>query len=225
LTPPRAGARLPASTLDRHEWEESLPHLRPIVVALAAAAALALPSCRSESPEPATGTPLHFFREHVTVEPSDGRVRVVGIYHFRNESDRPLETGIRYPFPVDRNHMNPFRVRVWEFVNDEPRPVGFVHGDMSVAWRMEFSPREERSVRVEYVQEIKRNRATYIVTTTQAWRRPIDLAEFEFRVPAHLEDVELSFEPDRADVEGDTIVYYMRAESFLPDADLTVTWR
>jgi hypothetical protein len=44
-------------------------------------------------------------------------------------------------------------------------------------------------------------------------------------VPAHFDDVELSFEPDRVSASEDTIVYSMTATDFLPDSDLSVTWR
>lgn len=199
--------------------------MKRAAAALVTLGLVVLPSCRSAGPEPAAGVPLRFYREHVTVEPSDGRVRVVGIYHFRNESDEPLATGIQYPFPVDRYQMMPFRIRVWEETQEGLDPLGFTRVDASVRWRMRFTPREERTVRVEYVQEIKRNRAVYIVTTTHEWGKPIELAEFEFRVPVHFEDVEFSFEPDHVSESGDTVVYYMSATDFLPDSDLTVTWR
>ena len=196
---------------------------RPAVAAVLAV--LVLTSCRSAGPEPPAVGPLRFHREYVTVEPSDGRVRVVGVYYFRNESDEPLTTLIKYPFPVDRNHMMPFRIRVWEQTEEGLAPLGFVRADASVDWRMQLGPRGERTIRVEYVQEIKKNHAVYIVTTTRAWKRPIELAEFEFRIPADFEDVELSFEPDSVSVSGDTLVYYMSETDFLPDADLSVTWR
>jgi hypothetical protein len=89
---------------------------------------------------------------------------------------------------------------------------------------MELEAREEKVVRVDYVQEILRPRAVYIVTTTREWRRPIELAEFEFRIPSALDSVHLSFEPDTRTVVGDTVVYYMRRTDFMPDEDLVVTW-
>ena len=193
--------------------------------AAAVAGVVALVACRGAEPMPAATMPLRFDREYVTVEPSQGRTRVVGLYYFRNESDEPLVTAIRYPFPVDRHHVMPFRIRVWAQKGEALEPLGFVHTDSSVSWRMSFGPGEEKIVRVEYVQEIKKNHAIYIVTTTKEWGKPIRLAEFEFRVPAHLEDVQLSFTPDRAEVSGDTVIYYLRAIDFLPDADLTLTWR
>jgi hypothetical protein len=197
---------------------------RPAVVAVAVLGVLVLSSCRSPEPEPAAAA-LRFYREHVTVEPSEGRVRVLGVYYFRNESERPLATAIEYPFPVDRFQMVPFRIRVWERTDSGLTPLGFIRGDASVRWQMRFAPHEDRTVQVEYVQEIKRNRAVYIVTTTHAWGRPIELAEFEFRIPALLKGVDLSFEPDSVSVAGDTTVYFMRATDFLPDSDLTVTWQ
>ena len=94
-----------------------------------------------------------------------------------------------------------------------------------VLWKMEMDPRGETVIRVDYVQDIKRSHAVYIVTTTKEWKRPIELAEFEFRIPPELTDVELSFEPDRSDTVGDTLVLFMARRDFMPDADLVVTWQ
>ncbi len=170
-------------------------------------------------------SPVRFNREYVTVAPSQGSTRVSALYYFRNDSDRCVKQGIRYPFPVDRFHLYPRIVRVWEKNGDDLRPMGFVHRDRYVLWNMELEPREEKVVRVDYVQEIRRPHAIYIVTTTKEWKRPIELAEFEFRIPAELDSVSLSFEPDTRTVVGDTIVYYMKQIDFMPDADLVVTWK
>ena len=169
--------------------------------------------------------PVTFYREYVTVEPSRGRTSVSALYYFRNTSDRPVQQLISYPFPVDRFHLYPRTVRVWEKTADGLRPMGFVHRERSVRWSMRFGPGEEKVVRVDYTQEIRRPHARYIVTTTKYWERPIDLAEFEFRVPASLDSVRLSFDPDRRSVSGDTVIYYMRREQFMPDDDLNITWR
>ncbi len=194
------------------------------VVALALAAS-GMTSCSTDGLEPAGGGPIRFYREYVRVEPSPGRTRVVGLYYFRNTSEEPVETGMVYPFPVDRHHMPPFRIRAWEKRGDTFGLIGFVHGDDSIQWRTSFAPGEEKIVRIEYVQEIKRNHAVYIVTTTKAWGEPIELAEFEFRIPAGLDSVEFSFEPDHVESAGDTAVHFLKRTHFFPDSDLTVTWR
>ncbi len=167
---------------------------------------------------------IRFVQEYVTVEPSPGLTRVVGTYHIRNDSDRAAEMGILYPFPVDRDHAPPHIVRLWEHAPDGYRTKGFVRRDADILLTLVFEPLEEKIFKVEYVQRIGKQHAIYIVTTTRQWERAIELAEFEFRVPATLEGVELSFEPDRAESRGDTVVYYMRQEQFYPAEDLTVTW-
>lgn len=175
-------------------------------------------------PADAAERPLQFVQEYVIVEPSPGLTRVVGVYHIRNATDRRAETGIIYPFPVDRDHAPPHTVRVWEMTDEGYRTKGFIRRDADFLMTLDLAPQETRVFRVEYVQRIRKRQAVYIVTTTQQWERAIDIAEFEFRVPAALEGVELSFEPDRTEDRGDTLVHFMRQEGFFPTEDLVVTW-
>jgi hypothetical protein len=170
-------------------------------------------------------SPVRFYREYVKVEPSRRLTKVSALYYFRNESDRRVKQGISYPFPVDRFHLYPRSIRVWEKNGDDLRAMGFLHRERNVLWTMDLEAGEEIVIRVDYTQEIRRPRAVYIVTTTKNWKRPIEVAEFEFRVPAELDSVELSFEPDRRATEGDTTVYYVGYTDFMPDEDLVVTWK
>jgi hypothetical protein len=179
----------------------------------------------TQSTDSAPPSPVRFYREYVVVEPSENATRVSALYYFRNESDRPVRQAIRYPFPVDRFHLYPRVIRVWDKKGDDLSPMGFVRGDTYANWVMDLEAHGEKVVRVDYMQEIRRPRAVYIVTTTQTWKVPIEVAEFEFRVPAALDSVSLSFEADRRTVEGDTIVYYAKYTDFMPDADLIVTWK
>jgi hypothetical protein len=169
-------------------------------------------------------SPVRFYREYVKVIPSPGSTKVSALYYFRNDSDGDIRQVIRYPFPVDRTHLYPYSVRVWEVDGSELRTMGFVKRDSYVLWTMELGARAEKTVRVDYVQEIREPRAIYIVTTTKAWKRPIELAEFEFRIPPTIKEYKLSFEPDRSETVGDTTVYYVSYESFMPDEDMIVTW-
>jgi hypothetical protein len=174
--------------------------------------------------EQAPVSPVRFVRERVVVEVAEGQTRVVGTYVFRNTSDGPRDEAMFYPFPIDREHLYPSRVEVEEQRGDSLAPLGFTPRDMGVAWRLRFDAGEERVVRVEYSQRTLARRAVYIVTTTKSWRRPIERAEFEFRVPATLRGVRVSFEPDRVASVGDTVLYIMAREQFMPDEDLVVTW-
>jgi hypothetical protein len=167
---------------------------------------------------------VRFYREYVTVEPSATRTTVTALYYFRNDSDESTTVGILYPFPIDRNHLYPFQTKVWEERHGCFEPIGFVRAETDVKWTMSFTPREEKLIKVRYVQEIRKHRAIYIVTTTKLWEQPIEIAEFEFRIPVSFEGVELSFIPDRTESHGDTVVHYKRYTDFFPDEDLTVSW-
>lgn len=197
-------------------------HLSAIALALTCAA---FASCDKAGPEPAAVPgPVSFYREYVVVEPSAGRTRVVGDYYFRNVTEDSVTVEMSYPFPVDAHHAEPLRIRAWLVEDDEERPIGFINDGDAIRWRMSFEPRSERRVRVEYVQTISRNHAKYIVTTTKLWGQPIELAEFEFRVQRSLGELEFSFEPDRSEARGDTVIYFAKRVGFLPDRDLEVCW-
>jgi hypothetical protein len=174
--------------------------------------------------EEAPVSPVRFVSERVIVEVSDGRTRVDGTYVFRNASDVPWNQGMFYPFPIDRDHLYPSQIEVEELRGDTLAPIGFAARDLGVAWALRFGAGEERVVRVEYSQRTLSRRATYIVTTTREWRLPIERAEFVFRVPAALRGVRLSCEPDRVESAGDTVLYFVTRERFMPDEDLVVTW-
>jgi hypothetical protein len=189
---------------------------------LATALVFAAASCARQEAGPPS--PVQFVRERVRVELSEAQTRVVGVYSFKNDSDTACDTGMRYPFPIDRDHLYPITIRVQEERGGVLEPLGFVREGTGIVWRLRFGPRETKVVRVEYVQEILEKKAVYIVTTTKQWMRPIDVAEFEFRVPAALEGVRLSFRPDRSEAVGDTIVHSMTRTKFMPEDDLTVVW-
>lgn len=188
-------------------------------------AALVLSSCTGGPDSAPAPGPVDFFREDVTLAVSRGRLLVRGVYDFRNETGDTVEMAIRYPFPVDDAHTFPDSVLVSETRGDSARPVSASPSAASVMWPMRFGPHETRRVTVEYGQDLHDNRAVYIVTTTAAWLRPIDRADFHIRIPEALEDVRISFAPDRVVDLGDTIVYHLRREAFLPESDLEITWR
>lgn len=199
--------------------------LRAVPVTLLALSLLLIASCTQERPGSAPSGPVRFFREHVTVTVSGSKTEVCGIYSFRNESDEAHRMAMEYPFPIDRHHRFPLRIRVLALKDGELVPMGYSRKARGIGWDTAFGPREEKQIRVEYTQEIDKNHAIYIVATTREWGRPIEVADFEFRLPKSFEDVSFSFEPDRKETRGDTAIYYLSEKDFLPEADLVVTWQ
>jgi hypothetical protein len=171
-----------------------------------------------------TAPPVHFYREYVIVEPSERTCRVDGLYFMRNVSGRALELTIEYPFPVGSRAGYPYQIFLEEVTDEGERAMGFTRGERSIRFPLRFGPDDERRFRVRYAQQVRGGSATYIVTTTKRWERPIELAEFEIRIPPGMDGVVLSVDPDSTWARGDTTVHYLRETDFFPDEDIVVRW-
>jgi hypothetical protein len=174
---------------------------------------LAATSCRKPGP---TG-PVHFAREEIAMDVRPGTLEVRGMYHFTCSAREPLVASMFYPFPLDSNHPYPDSVEI--------RQHGFQKQDSGVSFRMHFKPGAEDSFFAYYRQPLRANSATYIVTTTRKWQRPIDLAQFRVTVPASFKDVKLTFKADSVAKSDSTVTYHFARKRFFPDRDVTVTWR
>jgi hypothetical protein len=174
---------------------------------------LAVTSCRKPGP---TG-PVHFAREEIAMNVRPGVLEVRGMYHFTCSAREPLAASMFYPFPLDSTHLYPDSIDI--------RQHGFQKQDSGVSFRMRFRPNAEDSFFAYYRQPLRVNSATYIVTTTRKWRRPIDVARFRVTVPVSFEDVKLTFKADSVVKSDSTITYYFTRSRFFPDKDVTISWR
>jgi len=146
-----------------------------------------------------------------------GTLEVLGMYHFKSSAKEPLVASVFYPFPLDSTHLYPDSIDI--------RQHGFQRQDSGVSFWMRFQPNAEDSFFAYYRQPLRVNSATYIVTTTRKWKRPIDLARFRVTVPAGFKDVNLTFKPDSVARSDISVSYFFSRKRFFPDKDVTVTWR
>ena len=146
-----------------------------------------------------------------------GTLELRGMYHFTCSAKQPLVASMFYPFPLDSTHLYPDSIEI--------RQHGFQKQDSGVSFRMQFRPGAEDSFFAYYRQPLKTNSATYIVTTTRKWKRPIDLAQFRVTAPTGFKDVGLTFKPDSVKKSGSAVSYFFTRKKFFPDKDVTVTWR
>ncbi len=172
-----------------------------------------------------------------------GTLEVRGMYHFTCSAKEPLVASLFYPFPLDSTHPYPdsIELRTTTAVRQAPNAGvrtpdsavrrsalelrTFLRQDSGVSFRMQFRPGNEDSFFAYYRQPLKTNSATYIVTTTRKWKRPIDLAQFRVTVPASFKDVKLTYKPDSVAKTDSTTSYFFARERFYPNKDVIVTWR
>jgi hypothetical protein len=200
---------------------------------------LGIATCRKAAPEP----PVHFAREEISMDVRTGTLEVRGKYHFMCSAKEPLVASLFYPFPLDSTHLYPDSIDVRTPNVDRRTPNAgvrmpdsvvrrselavrsFTRQDSSVSFRMQFRPGAEDSFFAYYRQRLKTNSATYIVTTTRKWKRPIDLAQFRVTVHAGFRDVSLTFKPDSVKKSDSSVSYFLARRRFYPDKDVIVTWR
>jgi hypothetical protein len=171
--------------------------------------------------------PLVFDSERVTLEVLGDSLEVRGSYLLRCQGRGGASIALVYPFPQDS------LLGGWRFISLAVRPGlagaatpacwDALPGRAAVRWWLPPCASDTLVAEAVYRQALRGDYARYIVTTTQAWERPLRRAAFEIRLPAGVEPVEFSF-PFAAS-EGEAGVYRYEATNFLPDRDITLRWR
>jgi len=129
-------------------------------------------------------TPVRFDEERIDVRVEQDLIQVTGLYHYRNQSRLPAVLTLRVPFPVDPEHPRPESFSLSE-VNEGGRSVAEVplsrRGE-EVRFRLLFRPGAAKWIRLDYTQPTRVSNGRYLLTTTRAWRHPIDHAVFTLRL-------------------------------------------
>jgi len=169
---------------------------------------------------------IRFDRERIEVWVAPGQVQVTGLYHYRNPSYLPALLSLGVPFPVDADHPQPTACALSDAdtQGDALQPIfpGTKHGELR--FRVLLMPREERWIRLDYVQASRVPRATYILRTTRGWRRPLEAGNYILHLCPGLELASSSY-PVAAEREGRTMTYSFARNNFYPDEDWVFSWR
>jgi hypothetical protein len=158
--------------------------------------------------------PIDFFKENVTIEVLNGRVKVTGSYIFRNLTDIGKRVKFYYPFPVDSNHHFPDTISI-----DRP----YEKDSTGISFWLSLKPNGVDSFEITYEQLIDRPFFRYITTTTKVWKRPIKEANFTIVAPETLA-VSANYAFSEPVKIGENLHYFIPISNFLPEEDLIVRW-
>jgi len=186
--------------------------------------------------EPGTGLSnssagMEFFRERVEIEVSESGpggydIHVRGFYYFRNTTPSTVERKLFYPFPDYEGASYPEAIRV-SCYSDLMQGEAVVLKELrrGITFPITIAPSSTQLIRVDYTQHSEVGRGVYITTTTSAWKKPLERAEFVVSLPNSLCLTELSYPVERIR-RGDTgITVDIRYDDFMPDEDLVIRWR
>lgn len=170
-------------------------------------------------------SPVRFDKERIEVWVADGQVQVRGLYHYRNQTFLPLSFSLGLPFPVDSDHPAPPAFSVAE-VNSSGEFLDVVnvrsyHG--SHVFRLNFWPKQEKWIRLDYVQTTLTDNATYILRTTRKWNQPLDNGEYLLHLSNGL-SLAFSTYPLKQLPPGEQTTYFFSRAHFFPSEDWSFFW-
>jgi len=116
---------------------------------------------------------VQFTSEQIQVAVYPDEVMVEGHYIYKNPFPFPLVQGFYVPFPVDHDHPEPYQIHV-ERVKPDRKTLKLRRNFGRTRFDAAFSAEEEAEIRVSYRQKALANNATYILTTTRPWGRPLN---------------------------------------------------
>lgn len=177
-----------------------------------------------ETELPDTG--VDFIYEKITLEIKPAELRVTGLYRFQNRFPFDITLPMLYPFPVDEYQDFPHTIDAKSITVHGERTLNLGFRRLANAIRLDLPMRRKSSaeMKVTYSQRLTGSRARYILTTTKAWGKPIESADYEIILPAELRLDFISLPFDRTDTIAGKRYYYSHKGDFMPDRDLIVEW-
>ena len=172
-------------------------------------------------PHPCNGE-IRFIKEYVTLEIANNNLLVTAEYNFLNTENKPDGVVLAYPFMG----MFPRKVRVEYKKGDKYSKIRFkkIDNEMSISFPIFLESNSELFVSVIYSQELKNNRAGYILTSTKEWKRGLMEARFEIAVSKNLKDVNINYQTNECSETPDYIVYCFKRYDFMPEKNLLISW-
>ncbi len=161
-----------------------------------------------------------FQRERIEITVREDSLEVNGLYVYSNPFPVPVPQGLKVPFVERAGQLAPATVSVVEV---DPR-TGNDRAALQVLWvnglphfTARLPARGVTWVRVRFRQQASTQTATYLLTTTQPWRRPLDAGEYIL----HAEGVSITssnYPFDRPDCQC------FARRQFMPRLDWSFTW-
>ena len=163
-----------------------------------------------------------FIREVIDVTISgDNSFRVTGTYHFTGRPNTRYP--IIYPFPIDMNHCKPITI---ELVQDSSS-LSFTSNEEGDAlrFRIRFDKDGRGAFTITYEQKTKEPFGTYILTSTEAWNKPLEHAVYRVTVFDSILLDHLNWSIDTVYQQSTNFVYALEREDIMPDRNLVFRWK
>lgn len=161
-----------------------------------------------------------FVSEFLTFElHADSTFTTSGNYIMKNNTTDREFFMLSYPFPQD-SYMG--EVTHWDIKGNVENVR---ERKTSLMLRLNLAPGMQESFWATYTQKCLEDSAKYIITTTQHWKKPLELAEYTLIVDDCFEVSALPFTPDRQwDADGKQYFFFHK-ENLMPEKDFVFKYK
>ncbi|MBI5541797.1 MAG: hypothetical protein HY951_17180 [Bacteroidia bacterium] len=162
---------------------------------------------------------LQFYKEDLTFEIKDNYLYVDGIYHFCNNGNKEINQILFYPFPVDSLYGNVDTVFAANVKTDNVNIITN-KSQKGASFKINIDAYGIAKYRIYYRQKIDKNKAEYILKTTQKWGKPFENVSYKLIVPVKLEITKMSYSPDSTQIFNEIRIYFWNKKDFMPDKNM-----
>jgi len=167
---------------------------------------------------------LQFVKEKIDFEISECEFVVDAVYYFRNNSSDTIKQYMRYPFP-ENTELGEVKSVVGSAVYPEKDLDVIKNFNQKAAhFRLKIYPEDTAVTHIVYKQEIINQKAEYILTSTKAWNKPLEKADFTLKVPMDIKIDSLSYNADSLCCTKDYLLYKWYFKDFMPDRNFYVSF-
>jgi hypothetical protein len=188
---------------------------------------VSLSAIAQDKGSPRSSSPVDFFKEEITFTVKDSASSVSGIYYFRNNTERGGKMPIMFPFYVDSASVFPDTIIAYTLNSKDTTwlDVQNAQGQNAVTVEIPMTPHGITVWHLDYAQDILKAKATYILTSTSAWGKPLEDATYRFIVPASYDSVQAWPEPDSTIILKDHRELLAHRTNFMPKQNMTIEWK
>jgi hypothetical protein len=171
--------------------------------------------------------PVDFFQEEITLTVTDSTAAVSGVYHFRNNTARDFDMPVAFPFYVDSLSAYPHFIEA--YIEKESGKQVLPHRQLTkmdgISLKIPLKAGQEMTWNLDYAQKISSKRAVYIITSTAAWKKPLEQATYTFIAPANFINITAWPTPDTSFVNNGIRSFISYKQGFMPVRDMEILWK
>jgi hypothetical protein len=162
-----------------------------------------------------------FYREDLTFILDDSSFTVTGYYYFYNPGEEDQKMDMLYPFPLDDKYG--LITDVYAYKHGNPLKNALLHYNGKAAIiNLEVESGKKTMIRIGYTQELKGNKAEYILMSTKSWGQSLTEVNYTLITPHDLKVDSLSYPPDFSNDKSGKTIYYYHKENFVPDREFEI---